>query len=1362
MTTTDLQRTPNTPLFIDPHTGPIFLGDTVATVLQRRWPVLVVDDDAAVHSATRLALRGLVIQGRTVEILEAHSDAGARAILARRTDIALMLVDVVMETDDAGLQLVNYVRHNLDNHVMRILLSTGQPGVAPEETVMTERDINGYLSKSDLTARRLRSAVTGAIRSYHDLRVIHRQASLIECVAQIQARFIENEPTAAVSQAMLGDILHAFSGVAGMLVARAPNGVDLRVLATTEPLEAQPLATELLAWMDRSLQRIGQEGDLGVRRTPSDAQPFKLTVPFAETWLLPLRVGRRVLGAAWLAVPVQSDVTTDAAMEMLAQAAGSLLAAMESAERRLAAEAGRASAYQWLQGITANLPDALLVSDGSGRIKLANGQFCETFEIPADPESLVGLECGLAANASAEQFVELDGFVPRLNEITAQREVVRGELLEMVDGRWLERDFVPLEVSGVPAVLWQYRDVTATRQALAEVLANQARYASLFHAATDAILILSRDGAVVDANAGAQRLFDIDCSVLIGMRVSDLFHVTGRAWDDLVEPMLRGEAARFEDTFRRADGSVFPAEFSGSAMHVNEQWLVQAFVRDLTGQRQEQAALLAAKEAAEAASAAKSQFLAVMSHEIRTPINAILGSSELLGASELRRSQRELAAIVQNGSEVLLSLINDLLDFSKIEAGQMELELGSFDLAALLENVLDIVRVRAHARGLTLHCEVDPLLPQRVVGDANRVRQIASNLLSNAIKFTEVGEVSMTLRVLNATSESVDIAFTVADTGIGIDPERTETVFESFKQADSGITRRFGGTGLGLSIVRSLVALMDGDLQMVSLPGVGTTVAVKLHLAVPPNVGVVGSWPGANPPTGSVLVICAQSKQRASIVQILAGWGLRVVEAGDVGETLDCLADLAPDCGCVVIDDAQFEMDSAEIVTAVRSIQASAHVPVLMATSLRSNDADMPGVIAIARPMHRGRLRLAIAQALGLRISETPDMTLAQPEQAGALSGRILVAEDNRENAILLRHTLTGAGYVVDEVSDGEAAVAAVIASQFSLVLMDVEMPLLDGIAATQRIRDWERTYGRRPTPIIAVTAHAISEIRERCMAAGMNDYMSKPLRRKRVLDTTANWLDRRPLILVADDDQSSRLIVRTWLKPEKQWRHIVVGDGQEVLDAFGRYPVAVVVLDLEMPGLDGFKTVQQLRRLPGGQNVPIIAMTGHVGPEVESRCRLAGFTDHVNKPYSRETLLQVLRKHTARQTDPSHFRAPAIGVRALQITVPTRPLPDPEVPPKTRTIVSPGVTDLLPEFVRGQARNTQHMREALARGDYQRIGELSRVLRQVSGVLEFAALVQTAEDLEVAAARHEHHAVARSLRKIEFMLTAASEQTAS
>ena len=1347
------------PLFADGPTALVLPGDTLQIPPRRAWPVLVVDDDESVHAVTRLSLRGLTVQARPVDLLEARSAAEARAILATRDDIALMLVDVVMETNDAGLKLVHHVRHTLDNHAIRIVLSTGQPGAAPEETVMNELDVNGYLSKSDLDARRLRTAVAGAIRSYQDVATIARQSLLMESVARMQGRFIENQAPLAVAQAMLGDMLQAFDGTAGMLLARYSARTQMHVIATTEPLEGEPLASLLRQRVEDALVDAELSGDLGLRRSPFSTNDLAVPVAFAETWLLPLHSGNRVLGAVWMAVPSQLQTTTDAALLALAHAAASLLKAIEAAALRRTAEEGRATANNWLTNVTANVPDGLLVEEASGQIKLVNMRFCEMFGIEAPPEALVGLDCKLAAAAAAEKFVDAARFVSRVHEIIAKREPVAGEVLEMHDGRWLERDFVPLTVNGELATVWRYHDITVAKRTQEALLASQSRYASLFHAASDAILILDVTGTVVDANESAGGLLEIAHEHLIGMKFRDLFAQTTGGGRALLADLNIGEPVLFEDRLRRPNGAQFPAELHASLVEVEGAQLVEVNLRDITARQRQQDALLAAKTAADAASAAKSQFLAVMSHEIRTPINAILGSSELLRISDLRPSQRELAGIVHDSSEVLLTLINDLLDFSKIEAGQIELESEPFDLASLLESVVDIVRVRALARGLTLCCTIDGRLPTRVVGDVNRFRQIATNLLSNAIKFTEVGDVSLCVRVRERTAESVSLELAVADTGVGIAAEQRDSVFGAFVQGDSSTARRFGGSGLGLSIVRSLVEMMGGRIALDSEPRLGTTMTVSVTLATPADVQTVGAWRGPNRPHGTVLLVMDAQPQRAAIVEVLTDWGLDVVVAANGTETLDKLSGVDSSYRCVIVDDALPDMEGEEVVTAVRSIQCSAHLSVILATALQASETDERNVLKLAKPLHRGRLRLGIAQALGLKISDGLEVVRVVPEQNRPWAGRVLVAEDNPENAILLRHTLTGTGYVVDEVADGEAAVAAVMANQYGLVLMDVEMPALDGISATQRIRDWEKTLGRPRTPIIAVTAHALRAVRERCLAAGMNDYMSKPLRRKRVLEMTDNWLNPKPFVLLADDDQSSRTILRSWLRAEKGLRCLVVGDGQEVLDAFSRYPVALVVLDMQMPGLDGYDTVEQLRRLPGGARVPVIAMTGNIGRGDETRCRKAGCTDFIGKPFTREIVLSAIDKYVTRLD--AQLPVPKIWPKSSAVTPMVKPShASADGAPTMRVAVPLDVADLVPEFLQAQQQTAENIRAALNKSDFAQIALLGHNLRGVSGTMGFNPMARTAGKIERAGLDGHPEAAAQALRELDFLLTAATEDT--
>ncbi len=1346
------------PLFADGPTAVVLPGDTLQTPPRRAWRVLVVDDDESVHTVVRLSLRGLTVEARPVDLLAARSAAEAKAILATREDIALMLLDVVMETDDAGLKLVDHVRHTLNNHVMRIVLSTGQPGAAPEETVMAERDVNGYLSKSELSAQRLRTAVAGAIRSYHDVATIARQSLLMECVARMQARFVENQAPFAVAQAMLGDMLSVFDGAAGTILARYGTRPQMLVLATTEPLEGEPLASLLRNRIEAALSDAELSGDLGPRRAPFSVADLDMPVEIAETWLLPLHIGRRVFGATWMAAPDHVETTPDAALVALTQAAASLLKAMEDAALRRLAEESRDASHHWLSNVTANVPDGLLVEEATGQIKLVNTRFCEMFGIEAPPEALIGLDCMLAASAAAEKFVDTVGFVPRVQEIMAKRAPVSGEVLEMVDGRWLERDFVPLVVNGEPATVWRYHDITAARRTQEALLASQSRYATLFHAASDAILVVDANGRVVDANESSGELLEIDQGHLLGMKLQDLFPQSANGGRDALAELQLGQPVHFEDRMRRPNGGQFPVEIRAGLVNMSGEHLVEVNLRDITARQRQQDALLAAKAAADAASAAKSQFLAVMSHEIRTPINAILGASELLRTSDLRRSQRELAEIACDSSEVLLSLTNDLLDFAKIEAEQMELESESFDLATLAESIVDIVRVRALARGLTLQCTIDGRLPTRVVGDPGRIRQIAMNLLTNAIKFTEVGAVSFSVRVQERGAEAVSLELVVADTGIGIAIDQRDRIFGAFVQGDGSTARRFGGSGLGLSIVHSLVGIMGGQIVVNSEPRSGTTMTVKLTLPTPADMrSTVGTWSGPKPPTGKVLLVMEALPQRAVTAQILRDWGLDVVLAGTGAETLDQLAGVDLDYRCVVVDDALPDMDGEEVITAVRAIQTSAHLPVILATALHASETDERNVIKLSKPLHRGRLRLGIAQALGLKTSDALEVARVLPTHVGPGTGRVLVAEDNRENAILLRHTLTGTGYIVDEVADGESAVAAVMANLYGLVLMDVEMPVLDGISATQRIRDWEKTLGRPQTPIIAVTAHALRSIRERCLAAGMNDYMSKPLRRKRVLDVTANWLDARPFVLFADDDPSSRTILRAWLRAEKNLRSLVVGDGQELLDAFSRYPVAAVMLDMQMPGLDGYQTVEQLRRLPGGARVPVIAMTGNTGRGYESRCRQAGCTDFVGKPFSREIVLSTIAKYVARPD--TRFLTP--GFKPMLSSV--GPIPSGtsnSAKPTMRIAVPADLADLVPEFLQAQQQTANSIRAALKKSDFTEIALLGHNLRSVSGTMGFNPLAHTAGEIERAGLKGVPEDVARALKKLDFLLAAASEDT--
>ncbi len=1401
MSAADPHHWDQTPLFSDEDSGvlPNVLSrprpnsaDRGALAVAEPWAVLVCDDHQAVHQIIGLALHGLMVAGRPVQILSALSAAEGRRMVQARADIAVMLVDVVMETDDAGLLLVDYVRETLDNRDVRILLNAGQPGAAPEDVVMTEREVNGYLSKAELSSQRLRTAVMGAIRSYHDLIMIRRQADLLESITQMQGRYIDHAPEAAVAATMLDDLLRAFAGIDGMLVTRRTGRVDLQVLAATGPLQGLTAQALVTSDVERQLAELETRGDREIQARHLDAKMLGLRADASQQLLLPLYVGGKTSGAAWLALARNVVPTPPAAVASLAQAAGGLLAALDNRLQQQIAKKNTETAYEWLYAVTAHLPDGVLVEESRGQIKLVNPPFCAMFEIPASPESLVGLDCALAASAAAETFVDSSGFGPRVRQILAARQPVHAELLQTVDGRWLERDFVPFVIDGEQASLWRYHDVTTTRQEHEAILANELRYSSLFGAASDAILILNEDQGIIDANSGAAAMFGWSKADMVGQPVVHLMAGHPRDARPGFTRLAHGQTSLFEQEFRRSDGSTFHAELATNAVDMAGKTWIQAVLRDVSERHRQQATLVAAKQAAESANAAKSQFLAVMSHEIRTPLNAIQGATELLNATELGSNQRELATILADGSEALLTLVNDLLDLTRIELGQLDFTVAPFDLATVLEHAVDIVRVRAYARGLSLTCEIDGELPNRVIGDAGRIRQVVMNLLGNAVNFTEVGEVSLILRVRSKTPDQVSIEILVTDTGIGIANDKQRAVFDSFSQADNTISRRFGGSGLGLSIVRSLVQMMNGELHLTSIPHVGTTMAVQLTLETPPNTPRTSAWPGDDPPTGRILLLMAQGQLRDTIIKCLYEWGLTVITAGTATETLARLGEIDASVRCVISDESVPDMDGAEIVAAMQFVQTPKRLPILLATTPPMNDSLSQNVIPLAKPLHRGRLRQGLAQALGLRLQTGTLPAPVLPERTAISPGRILIAEDNRENALLLRHTLKDAGYLVDEVSDGEQAVAAVLATPYNLVLMDVEMPLLHGMAATQRIRDWERTHDRPSTPIIAVTAHAVRGMRERCLLAGMSDYISKPLRRERVLELVGNWMDPRPLVLVADDDHATRFVVRNWFKTEKGLRSLFVGNGQEALDAFACNPVALVVLDMEMPILDGYETAARLRQITNSRQVPIIASTGHSGRAEMDRCREAGCTGFLSKPYTCETMMQTLRTHLGSALAAPRFSTPnfsvagqtpqmaGAGAIASAITAPLVPTPSPTavVPqPWSPAPMSDGlepmallpsdidadIADLVPEFLRVQREAVQRISDGAQSRDFLQVALLGHHLRSVSDRMGFRPLVQVGAAIEQAAHDEDEEALQRAIGKLEFLLTTtqADEKTA-
>jgi two-component system, sensor histidine kinase and response regulator len=510
---------------------------------------------------------------------------------------------------------------------------------------------------------------------------------------------------------------------------------------------------------------------------------------------------------------------------------------------------------------------------------------------------------------------------------------------------------------------------------------------------------------------------------------------------------------------------------------------------------------------AEAASRAKSEFLARMSHEIRTPMNGVLGMAELLRHSTtLDARQRRYAATIHQSGSALLDIINDILDFSKIEAGKLELERAPFCLRDIVEDAVDILAERAHSKHLELVCDIPAEFDTRVCGDGQRLRQVIINLISNAVKFTERGEVKIKVRHEGSGLLNSTFRFEVTDTGIGIKPESCAAIFESFAQEDSSTTRQYGGTGLGLAICKQLVELMGGQIGVSSTPGVGSTFYFSIPLPSDPEAQRERRSTVLN--RARMLIVDDNQTNRDILRHHLASWGVMVTEASSGRHAMQILSSALAGQFDVLILDAQMpDMQGAALAAQIRTRAELAEVPFLMMSSALSGTpmADDPvgGPTAwLSKPVRRAQLHACLASLL------TDQYVVGRPA-AGALrhdggaaaqaSGktsrvrRVLLVEDNPVNQEVALAMLQEIGVQADAAWSGEEALEKLTAERYEVVLMDCQMPKLDGYATTSRFRDWEKEHQRPRTPIVALTANALAGDAEKCFAAGMDRYLSKP-----------------------------------------------------------------------------------------------------------------------------------------------------------------------------------------------------------------------------------------------------------------------------
>jgi PAS domain S-box-containing protein len=637
--------------------------------------------------------------------------------------------------------------------------------------------------------------------------------------------------------------------------------------------------------------------------------------------------------------------------------------------------------------------------------------------------------------------------------------------------------------------------------------------ATIVEQSSEAIWTRDLGGAITSWNAGAAAMFGYTPAEAMG-RAMQVGESTAEDEEARMQRLVAGDKFAYDTRAVTRSGMVIDIQVAVAPLLDDSNQCIGsiAVARDVTQHKRSEEALRLAREAAEMANHAKSSFLARMSHEIRTPMNGVLGMTELLLETGLTQTQRKYAETVQRSGQNLLGIINDLLDFSKIEAGKLELENVEMDVRRTLEDVVDLLAERAHAKGLELACSIPPELATEVRGDPLRLGQVLTNLVGNAIKFTEEGSVVIRVARLDETAEKIGLRFEVRDTGVGISAEAQERIFEEFSQADGSTTRKHGGSGLGLAIAKQLVEMMGGDIHVESALDKGSTFwftcsfeKQEAHAQAP--MGML---------TGARALIVESSELHRGILQAqMSNWGMSNKSATSSQQALELLGEAAmrgAPYDIAIIDVALPGADVLELARAIRGRTELGRVRLVMLTRRQADlkSAREAGVDAcLAKPVRQTVLyeclvNVMAGQPQGITAAPMPREPASTAPAEGR--GRILLVEDNLINQQVALGMLQIQGYGVTVVNNGREALDAHSEGDFDLILMDCHMPEMDGYEATREIRGREQQSGER-VPIVALTANAMAQDREACLAAGMDDHLAKPFSMLALQEMLERWM---------------------------------------------------------------------------------------------------------------------------------------------------------------------------------------------------------------------------------------------------------------
>jgi PAS domain S-box-containing protein len=666
-------------------------------------------------------------------------------------------------------------------------------------------------------------------------------------------------------------------------------------------------------------------------------------------------------------------------------------------------------------------------------------------------------------------------------------------------------------------------DITERKSVEEALRKSEQQFRAVFDGAQIGIAIVELESGNLKVNPAYSQMLLCSAEEMKCVSIFDqLTHPEDREADKIsFQKMLTGEVAhpRMEKRYLLPGGKTVWADVAISILRdaAGKPQFVLGTAMEVTERKLAESELQHAKEAAEAANEAKSTFLATMSHEIRTPMNGILGMTELVLDTDLTAEQRENLGLVRFSAESLLSIINDILDFSKIEAGKLEMEAIPFDLRESLGETMKALSIRAHQKGLELVYEVQPDVPDQLIGDPGRIRQVLINLVGNSIKFTEKGEVFLQVSEESSEAKSTRLHFSIKDTGVGIAKEKQKTIFDAFSQADGSMARKYGGTGLGLTICARLVNMMGGAIWVESELGQGSTFHFTIRLALPdasplraksPQVERLRDLP--------VLIIDDNFTNRKVLQGMVTRWGMKptVVQDGQTAmQALHVASSNGQPFPLVLLDGRMPGMDGFMLAELIKKDPNSAGAAILMLTSAgqlgdgaRCRELGISGYLV--KPIRPGELLHAICEVLHLSSQESAPLVTRHTLREDGNRSRVLLVEDNLVNQRLAVRLLEKRGYVVSVAGDGRQALAALEKEVFEIILMDVQMPEMDGFEATSIIREREVASGRH-VPIIAMTAHALKSDEERCLASGMDAYIAKPIRTNELFATIERMLQK-------------------------------------------------------------------------------------------------------------------------------------------------------------------------------------------------------------------------------------------------------------